>query len=93
LGIDEVCDGRAVLADGAYWGTGCVVPHRRRTGRPLLPSQVDDNAEHHRVRSRIEHPFARMKSYKILRYCRYKSDGLHMAMQAVATLHNLALAA
>ena len=91
-GIAEVCAGQAVLADGAYGGTGCIIPHRKRTGRPLLPIQEDDNAEHRRVRSRVEHAFARMKNYKILRDCRCKGDGLHTAVQAVATMHNLALA-
>jgi hypothetical protein len=33
-----------------------------------------------------------MKNWKILRDCRQKGDGLHHAVQAVATKHNLALA-
>ncbi|GAA1113655.1 hypothetical protein GCM10009663_63060 [Kitasatospora arboriphila] len=41
------------------------------------------------MRSCVEHTFARMKNYKILRDCRQKGDGLHHAVQAVA--HNLAL--
>lgn len=32
-----------------------------------------------------------MKTYKILRDCRQKGTGLHHAVQAVATMHNLAL--
>ncbi|MBQ1090072.1 transposase family protein [Streptomyces sp. B93] len=35
---------------------------------------------------------ARSKNWKILRDCRQKGDGLHHAVQAVATMHNLALA-
>ncbi|MFF7308831.1 transposase, partial [Streptomyces sp. NPDC008137] len=54
--------------------------------------QEEDNAEHRRVRARVEHTFARMKNWKILRDCRQKGDGLHHAVQAVATMHNLALA-
>ncbi|WP_370355060.1 transposase family protein [Catenulispora sp. EB89] len=94
-GMAEVCEGQAVLADGAYWGTGLIVPHRKRTGRPLLPAQETDNTEHRRVRSRVEHTFARMKmkNYKILRDCRCKGNVLHTAVQAVATIHNLAMAA
>ncbi|MFJ6699885.1 transposase family protein [Streptomyces sp. NPDC091272] len=84
--------GVTVLADGAYWGTGLVVPHRKRANRPLLRGQEEDNAAHRKVRARVEHTFARMKNWKILRDCRQKGPGLHHAVQAVATMHNLALA-
>ncbi len=84
--------GTTVIADGAYMGTGLIVPHRRRAGRPLLRGQEEDNAEHRRVRARVEHTFARMKNWKILRDCRQKGGGLHHAVQAVATMHNLAMA-
>lgn len=43
-------------------------------------------------RARVEHVFARTKNWKILRDCRQKGDGLHHAVQAVATMHNLAMA-
>jgi hypothetical protein len=79
------------LADGACLGTGLIVPHRKRAGRPLLRGQEEDNAEHRRVRARVEHTFARMENWKILRDCRQKGDGLHHAVQAVATMHNLAM--
>lgn len=77
---------------GAYLGTRLAVPHRKRAGRPLLRGQEEGNAEHRRVRARVEHTFARMKNWKILRDCRQKGDGLHHAAQAIATMHNLALA-
>ncbi len=83
--------GTTVIADGACLGTGLIVPHRRRAGRPLLRGQEEDNAEHRRVRARVEHTFARMKNWKILRDCRQRGDGLHHAVQAIATMHNLAL--
>ncbi|MEV0412389.1 transposase [Streptomyces sp. NPDC050448] len=83
--------GTTVIADGAYLGTGLIVPHRRRAGRPLLRGQEEDNAEHQRVRARVEHTFARMKNWKVLRDCRQRGDGLHHAVQAVATMHNLTL--
>jgi hypothetical protein len=54
--------GATVIADGAYLGTGLIVPHRSRAGRPLLRGQEEDNAEHRRVRARVEHTFARMKN-------------------------------
>ncbi|MFJ2944056.1 transposase [Streptomyces sp. NPDC087310] len=80
-----------VIADGAHPGTGLIVPHRKRAGRPLLRGQEEDNAEHRRVRARVEHTFARMKNWKILRDCRQRGDGLHHAVQAVASMHNLAM--
>ncbi|MGW5421648.1 transposase family protein [Streptomyces sp. NPDC003943] len=87
-GLAAVCEDVTVLADGAYINTGLVVPHRA-----LLPGEEEDNAEHHKVRARVEHAFARMKHYKILRDCRQRGHGLHHAVQAVAHMHNLALAA
>jgi hypothetical protein len=92
-GLPALCDGVTALADGAYLNTGLVVPHRRRAGRPLMRAQEEDNAEHRRIRARVEHVFARMKNYKILRDCRQKGAGLHHAVQAVAHMHNLALTA
>ncbi|AJT66535.1 hypothetical protein T261_4898 [Streptomyces lydicus] len=47
----------------------------------------------HTARSaRVEHAFARMKGWKILRGCRLKGDGVHHAMLGIARLHNLTLA-
>lgn len=45
------------------------------------------------MRARVKHAFARMKHYKILRDCRQRGNGLHHAVQALATLRNHALAA
>ncbi|MFE0824129.1 transposase family protein [Streptomyces sp. NPDC058847] len=73
--------------------TGLIVPHRKRPGRPLLKGEEEDNLQHRKVRARVEHTFSRMKNYKILRDCRQRGDGLHHAVQAVARMHNLALAA
>ncbi|MFF4041344.1 transposase family protein [Streptomyces sp. NPDC001816] len=91
-GLSEHCQGVTVLGDGAYLNCGMAVPHRKRPGRALLKGEEDDNAEHRRVRARVEHVIGRMKSYKILRDCRQRGDGLHHAVQAVAHMHNLALA-
>jgi hypothetical protein len=82
-----------VLGDGASINTGLVVPHRKRPGRPLPAGEEADNAEHRRVRARVEHAIGRLKNYKILRDCRQHGEGLHHAVRAVAHLHNLALAA
>ncbi|MET7315458.1 transposase [Streptomyces thermodiastaticus] len=83
-----------VIADGGYRGTGLVIPHRRERGRTDLPDWKEDhNRSHRKVRTRVEHACARMKSWKILRDCRLKGDGVHHAMLGVARLHNLTLAA
>lgn len=91
-GLPDRCYGVTVLGDGAYINTGLVVPHRKRPGRPLLAGEEADNAEHRRVRARVEHAIGRLKNYKILRDCRQHADGLHHAVQALAHMHNLALA-
>ncbi|MFF8503904.1 transposase [Streptomyces anulatus] len=83
-----------VIADGGYRGTGLVIPHRRGRGRTELPAWKDEhNASHREVRARVEHVVARVKSWKILRACRLKADGVHHAMLGIARLHNLALTA
>ncbi len=46
---------------------------------------------HKQVRARVEHGFARRKTWKILRDCRFKGDGVHYAMLGIARVHNLAL--
>ncbi|MEU6938718.1 transposase [Streptomyces rubiginosohelvolus] len=81
------------IADGGYPGTGLVIPHRRRRGQAVLPDWKEDhNKSHKQVRARVEHVFARMKTWKILRDCRLKGDGVHHAMLGIARMHNLALA-
>jgi hypothetical protein len=92
-GLAEHCQNVTVLPDGAYINTGLIVPHRKRPGRALLKGEEEDNAAHRKVRARVEHVIGRMKDYKILRDCRQHGDGLHHAVQAVARMHNLALAA
>jgi hypothetical protein len=82
-----------VIADGGYRGTGLVIPHRRERGQAELPAWKEEhNRSHRKVRARVEHAFARMKTWKILRDCRLKGDGVHHAMLGIARLHNLTLA-
>lgn len=78
--------------DGGYPGTGLVMPHRRRKGEDLPDWKEAHNQSHKQVRARVEHIFARMKTWKILRNCRLKGDGVHHAMLGIARMHNLALA-
>jgi hypothetical protein len=47
---------------------------RGRFGRDTVQ---EHNELHERVRARVEHAFARMKSWKILRDCRVRGDGVH----------------
>ncbi|MGY0063713.1 transposase [Streptomyces sp. LZ34] len=82
-----------VIADGGYQGTGLVIPHRRERGQAELPAWKEEhNGSHRKVRARVEHAFARMKTWKILRDCRLKDDGVHHTMLGIARLHNLVLA-
>ncbi|MDQ1032797.1 hypothetical protein QF035_010379 [Streptomyces umbrinus] len=91
-GLAEHCQGVTVLGDGTYLNCGMVTPHRKRPHRALLAGEEEDNAAHRKVRARVEHVIGRLKNYKILRDCRQRGDGLHHAVQAVAHMHNLALA-
>ncbi|MFF3417476.1 transposase [Streptomyces sp. NPDC002698] len=84
--------GRTItIADGGYPGTGLVMPHRRRKDEDLSDWKVAHNKSHKQVRARVEHVFARMKSWKILRDCRLKGHGVHHAMLGIARPHNLTL--
>ncbi|MGA5505798.1 transposase [Streptomyces umbrinus] len=92
-GAKDAVGTATVIADGGYRGTGLVIPHRREPGQTELPPWKEEhNASHRKVRARVEHAFARMKTWKILRDCRLKGDGVHHAMLGIARLHNLALA-
>ncbi|MFI9391996.1 transposase [Streptomyces bauhiniae] len=89
----KAADGKTVtIADGGYPGTGLVIPHRRERGQARLPGWKEEhNKSHKQVRARVEHVFARMKTWKILRDCRLKGEGVHHAMLGIARMHNLAL--
>lgn len=91
-GIDSACGKATVLADGGYQGTGALIPHRRKAYQDRLEGWKDDhNASHRRVRARVEHAFARMENWKILRDCRGRGDGVYWAASRIARMHNLAL--
>ncbi len=82
----------AVIADGGHGGIGLVIPHRRERGQTELPAWKEErNTSRRKVRARVEHAFAWMKTWKILRDCPLKGDGVRHAMHGVARLHNLAL--
>ncbi len=73
---------------------GLVIPHRRERVQTELPAWKEEHntTPHRKVRARVEHVFARMKTWKILRERRLKGDGVHHAMLGIARMHNLALA-
>lgn len=79
------------IADGGYAGTGLIMPHRRQLGEELHDWKQAHNRSHKQVRARVEHTFASMKTWKVLRDCRLRGDGVHHAMLGVARLHNLNL--
>ncbi len=81
------------IADGGYPGTELVILHRRQRGQAELPDWKEEhNTSHKQVRARVVHVFARMKTWKILRDCRLRGDGVHHPMLGIARMHSLALA-
>lgn len=92
-GAKNAVGGTTTIADGGYSGNGLVIQHRRPKGGELTDWQIEHNQDHKKVRARVEHVFARMKSWKNLRDRRLKGDGVHHAMLGVAHLHNLVQAA
>lgn len=93
-GAERQCRGAHVMGDGGYQGNPQVImPYRRpRDGGALLAWQVELNAVHKRVRARVEHAFAQMKFWNILRNCRRKRDGVLHATRGIAVMRNLTLA-
>ncbi len=92
-GIADVLAGRPVMADGGYRGNpGVIMPYRKRTKDTALPDwQEDLNKVHRKVRARVEHALARMKTYKIPRDYRRAGHTLATAASGIAFLHNLAI--
>ncbi|MFJ6662208.1 transposase [Streptomyces sp. NPDC091377] len=82
-----------VIADGGYRSTGLTIPHYRRHNDEELPVWKEEhNASHRKFRARVEHTFARMKSWEILRDCLLRGDRVHHAMLGVTRLYSLTLA-
>jgi hypothetical protein len=83
------------MADGGYLGNpGVIIPYRKPGKGQNLPEwQEELNIVHKRVRARVEHALAHMKSWNILRNCRRKGDGVRYATLGVAQMRNLAIAA
>src|SRR3954453_20394920 len=93
-GINDHLAGRVVMADGGYRGNREVImPYRKpRDGSELPAWKQDYNAAHRKVRARVEHCLARLKTYKILRDYRRAGRTLATTAAGIAHLHNIALA-
>jgi hypothetical protein len=89
-GAEHACRNVDVIGDGGYIATSAIIPHRHKPGEALPAWKEQHNASHRQVRARIEHVFARMKTWKILRDCRLRGEGVAVAMSGIARLHNLA---
>jgi DDE superfamily endonuclease/Helix-turn-helix of DDE superfamily endonuclease len=94
-GVDRACEGAHVMADGGYQGNpGLIMPYRKPRGGTELPAWKQDlNTVHKRVRARVEHALAHMKSWNVLRNCRRKGRAVYYATSAVALMRNLAMTA
>jgi hypothetical protein len=93
-GIDDKLARRAVMADGGYRGNPEVImPYRKpRDGGELPEWKQSYNAGHRKIRARVEHALARLKTYKILRDYRRAARTLATTAAEICHLHNIALA-
>jgi hypothetical protein len=93
-GVDQQCPGAHVMADGGYQGNpGVIMPYRKPgEGELPLPQWKQDlNTVHKRIRARVEHALAHLKSWNILRNCRRKRDGVYYAACGIAQMRNLTM--
>ena len=92
-GINTQLAGREVMADGGYRGNPeVIIPYRKPADGSDLPAWKDDyNTGHRKVRARVEHCLARLKTYKILRDYRRAGRTLATTAAGIANLHNIAL--
>ena len=93
-GINHQLVGHEVMADGAYRGNPeVIIPYRRpRDGSELPAWKQDYNTAHRKIRARVEHALARLKTYTILRDYRRAGSTLAVTAAGIAHLHNIALA-
>jgi hypothetical protein len=67
------------------------MPYRKRADDVLPAWQEELNAVHRRVRARVEHTLAGMKTWKILRDYRRAASTLTTTASGIAHLRNLAI--
>ncbi|WP_435863744.1 transposase family protein [Streptomyces microflavus] len=81
------------IADGGRAGTGLVIPHRWQRGQPnRRTGKRNTTKSHKQVWARVEHVFARMRTWQILIDCRLKGGSVHHAMLGITRTRNLAFA-
>lgn len=92
-GMDQKLAGRAVMADGGYRGnTEVIMPYREHSAdEDLPPWQEEINATHRRIRARIEHAPAGMKTWKVLLDYRRAASTLGDTASGIAHLRNPAI--
>ena len=87
--------GTLILADKAYAGAhdegaGLLRPIKRGERAAKLPAAQAFNAELSRRRVRIEHVFARLKTFRVLQgLFPYRGEQLGTVLRAIALVHNL----
>src|SRR3954465_15840160 len=93
-GINQQLAGREVMADGGYRGNPkVIIPYRKPCdGSELAAWKQDYNPGHRKIRARVEHCLARLKTYKIRRDYRRAGRTLTVTAAGIAHLHNIALA-
>ena len=65
-GLDTTLEGKTVLADLGYVGSGWILAIKKPRHRELSVVEKDCNVAHARVRSAVERVFAKLKSWKCL---------------------------
>ena len=65
-GLGVALEGKTVLADLGYVGSGWILAAKKPRHRKLSEVKKDCNVAHARVRSAVERVFAKLKSWKCL---------------------------
>ncbi len=82
--------GVTTIADGGYRGTGLFIPRRAPGARSLRYGSSNTTPRIAVSVLASSTPSARMKTWKSLRDCRLKGEGVHHASRHIAYLHYLA---
>jgi hypothetical protein len=79
-GVDHATRTATTIADGGYQGTSPRPSPPQGQGHPAHRLEGGTQRLPRKVRARIEHTFAKMKTWKILRDCRLRGSGSAEAM-------------
>jgi hypothetical protein len=91
--------GTEILGDSGYLGIDQLSPHiklirpfKKPLGGKLTNAQKDTNKQLSSLRVRVEHPFAHMKNFNILKHrFRNRLDKAHMPFETIACICNFKL--